>query len=56
MIVIAIVFCVLAGLLCWVILRLDANAKLRSALVDARIWKAVNIKLQIWVPRGVTPA
>jgi hypothetical protein len=47
MVVIAIVVCVLAGLLCWVVLRLDANAKLRSVLVDARIWKAINIKFQI---------
>jgi hypothetical protein len=47
MIVAAIVVCILARLLCWTLLRLDANAKLHSTLVDARTWKAINIKFQI---------
>lgn len=47
-----VVWVVLAGLLCWVVLGLDAYAKLRSVLVSARNWKAINIKFQIECDTG----
>ncbi|MFT7872878.1 MULTISPECIES: hypothetical protein [Amycolatopsis] len=51
MVVIAIVVCVgvlaLAALGCWLVVRLDHNAKLRSLQINARAEKRVDLKFRL---------